>query len=199
MLPLLAMGLPVLAKAVGGALGLIDHPAARVAAEALGAVTSAIDNREISPEQLAEANRHAEAMARIEADVAGQELAADTDRLTEINRSMRAEAGSDDAYTRRWRPTWGYVTAATWALQSLALAGCVVAATWMAAKGHPGAAATLLDGATALAGALSVQWAIALSVLGVAVSARSKDKATAAGQAPAPGTVGALLGRIGGK
>ena len=47
-------------------------------------------------------------------------------------------------------------------------------------------------------GALTVQWSVALAVLGVNVSKRSQDKATHAGQAPTPGILGAVVNRIAG-
>ena len=70
---------------------------------------------------------------------------------------------------RRWRPIWGYVTAG------------------------PNA---LLAGAAGLLGALAVQWSVALAVLGVNVAKRSEDKATQAGQTPAPGILGAIVNGI---
>ena len=99
---------------------------------------------------------------------------------------------------RRWRPTWGYFTAGAWALQSiaiLALSGGAIAATL---KGESVAANALLGAAAELLSALTVQWSVALAVLGVNVSKRSQDKAAQAGQAPAPGILGAIVNRIAG-
>lgn len=156
------IGLPLLARILGGALSRVDHPAAKAAADALGQVGVALP-----PEQVAEANRHLETMARI----ASEE---DRETIREVNASLRAEAASDDAYVRRMRPTFGYVMAATWAAQMGAVAWIVVRA--------PAEAAAVIEAL----GALSVVWSVGLSVLGVYVYKRSADKALAAGN-PQPG------------
>ena len=105
-------------------------------------------------------------------------LAAETNQLTEINKTMRAEAAANDAYVRRWRPTYGYVTAATWFLQACAITAAIVAASFV----HPEDADKIMQGVAALMGALGLMWSIALSVLGINVNARSADKRVAAGQ-----------------
>lgn len=188
---LASVGLPLLVKAVGGALGMIDNPVAKTAAEALDGVGKAMDAKAITPEQVAEGNRHMERMAEIDAD-------REMEIIGQVNATMRAETQADDPYTRRWRPTWGYVTAFTWGVQGLAVVFCLLGATWAAIDGKADVVTALLTGAASLAGALSIQWAVALSVLGVSVVKRSDDKAVAAGQAPAPGLLGALANRIAG-
>lgn len=110
-------------------------------------------------------------------------LQAQVAQQAQINKTMRAEAGSDDPFVRRWRPTWGYVCAGTWGVQSLALLWVAIGAvSVIKGGGDPG---PLLQGAAALAGALTVQWGMALAVLGVNVTSRSKDKQVASGQQPA--------------
>ncbi len=151
------IGLPVLARLVGGALGAIDHPAAQAAAEALKGAGAAL-----APAQVAEANRHIEALA-------GMENGFDRDALREVNASLRAEAASEDAYVRRMRPTFGYVMAATWAAQMGAVAWTVLRA--------PAEAAAVIESL----GALSLVWSVGLSVLGVYVYRRSSEKTLAAG------------------
>ena len=108
-------------------------------------------------------------------------LAAETKQISEVNATMRAEAAASDPYVRRWRPTWGYVTAGSWAMQSLAIFCVCMAAIFSddAAK-----ASALFNGAATLAGALTAQWSVALAVLGVNVYKRSDDKAVAAGKQP---------------
>lgn len=93
----------------------------------------------------------------------------DTKRLAEVNATMRAEAGSQDAYVRRWRPTMGY--AVTFAFVTIVLAGAY------AIYQRPEDAASVI-------GALMAIIAMALGVLGVAVRERSKDKQVAAGITP---------------
>ena len=127
----------------------------------------------IAPEQVAEANRHIEAMARIEAE-------RERDVVAEINATMRTESRSEDAYVRRWRPTFGYAVALTWTVQMAGLTYAVIAT--------PQYAGEIL----AAVGSLSLIWGVALSVLGINVVKRSQDKALQAGQG-LPTTLGGRL------
>lgn len=111
-------------------------------------------------------------------------LEAETQRLAQVNRTMRAEAGSADPFVRRWRPTFGYLAALTWAAQTGAIVYAIVAT--------PQWAAELIQSITAL----TPMWSVALAVLGIQVRERSKDKAVAAGQRPEPGILGAIAERI---
>lgn len=151
------IGLPVLVSIIGGVLGMIENPAAQKASDALGKVSEAIASGGISPEQLAEANRHTEKMAEME--IAGNQTA-----LAEVNQSLRSEIASGDAYVRRMRPTFGYLMALTWAAQMFGIAYVIIfdtdkAGVVMAAMGN-----------------LSAIWAVGLSVLGIYVYKRSDEK-----------------------
>lgn len=53
-------------------------------------------------------------------------LESETARLTEINKTMRVEAAANDGFVRRWRPTFGYMVALTWLIQSVAIAWAMV-------------------------------------------------------------------------
>lgn len=97
-------------------------------------------------------------------------LEAETTRLSEINQTMRAEATANDGYVRRWRPTFGYMVALTWLVQSVAIAWTMVA--------EPTEAANLINAVTAL----TPMWGIALSILGINITSRSRDKRVAKGQ-----------------
>lgn len=154
---LAGVGLPLLIKTVGSALGLIDNPIAKTAASALGEVSSAIDAGSIKPEEVAEADRHIERMAELESDER-------TAALREVNESLRVEVASGDAYVRRMRPTFGYVIAATWGLLMGAVAYTVVVD-----PGHAGAVVEAV-------GSLSAIWTVGLSVLGIYVYKRSDEK-----------------------
>lgn len=151
------IGLPVLASILADALGRIDHPAAKGASRALDELDKALAQGQITNEQIAEANRHTERMAEMK--MKEFELA-----LSETNKSLRTEVGSDDAYVRRMRPTFGYLMAFTWAAQMFALAYIMVFRTQEAA--------TVMQAV----GSLSVIWTVGLSVLGVYVYKRSEDK-----------------------
>jgi hypothetical protein len=122
----------------------------------------------------------------------------ETRRLEIVNATIRAEASAGDAYVRRWRPTWGYVTAGAWALQAVALFIAVGGATLAAMRGEAGAAAELLGGLARMLDGMTLVWSVALTVLGVAVHSRSRDKAVAAGAPPKPGLAGALARLVGG-
>lgn len=151
------IGLPILIEFVARALGGIDHPVTKGASKALEEVEGVLAGGLISPDQMIEANRHAEEMARI--NMQEYEIS-----LTEINESLRAEIISQDLYIRRMRPTFGYIMAFTWALQMMAISFIVIFDTEKVA--------IVLEG---IAG-LSTIWAVGLSVLGVYVYKRSEDK-----------------------
>ncbi len=173
---LLGMGLPVLSDLVGRALGQIDNPVAQTAANALSQVGSSIAAGNITPEQVGEANRHLEAMTKLDNE---RELG----MAEQINQTMRAEAASEDAWTRRWRPFFGYIVATSWGIQSAAVAWVMLKMPAQA----PEIIKALSDNAT--------MWWMALGVLGIAVVKRSEDKALAAGQTPPPGLIDRLLPR----
>lgn len=155
--PLLALGLPVVANIVAEALGRIDNPVARAAAGALGEVGEAFSAGAITPEQMQEANRHAEAMAAMQAE---ENKAA----YEQVNESLRAEIASDDAYVRRMRPTFGYIIAATWGAQMMAVAYVMVFDTIQA---------NMVINAMQSMGTI---WTVGLSVLGIYVYKRSEEK-----------------------
>ncbi len=151
------VGLPILIEILGRSVGKIDHPAAQSAARALGELDAALAGGLISNEQMAEANRHAEAMA----ELAMKERQAG---IAEVNESLRTEVASNDPYVRRMRPTFGYLMALTWAAQMFGLAYVVIFETAQAAA--------VLQGMSSL----SAIWAVGLSVLGIYVYKRSEDK-----------------------
>lgn len=151
------IGLPILIEFVMQGLSRIEHPVAQGATQALEKVEGALVGGLISPDQIAEANRHAEVMA--EMNMKQYETS-----LAEINESVRAEVASDDKYVRRMRPTFGYLMAGTWAAQMFGIAYVIVFQTEKAAF--------ILEGMAAL----STIWAVGLSVLGIYVYKRSEDK-----------------------
>ncbi|MCE7887208.1 MAG: ribokinase [Alphaproteobacteria bacterium PRO2] len=151
------IGVPVLVAILSDALGKMNSPLSQTAADALGKITGAIQTGEISSEQIAEANRHAEKMAELE--IQQNQLL-----LSETAQSLRAEIASDDKFVRRMRPTFGYFMAVTWAAQMLAIAYVIVFQTEKSAF--------VLNAM----GNLSAIWAMGLSVLGIYVYKRSEEK-----------------------
>ncbi|MEI6558578.1 MAG: 3TM-type holin [Rhodospirillaceae bacterium] len=172
------VGLPLLVRTVGSALGMIDNPLAASAAAALRAVDGGITSSEIPPEAVAEANRHVERLAELES--AGIQAA-----LKEVNQSARAEIASEDAYVRRMRPTFGYVMALTWGAQMTALAYIIVT--------DPAAAGAVV----AAMASLGTIWSVGLGVLGIYVYKRSDEKRQgAAGDTGDFGSLGGLAERL---
>ena len=154
---LTTIGLPVLMDIVAQALGQIDNPLTRGAAQTLQDVNKAWQDGQITQEQRSEANRHMERMAELE-------LQKHEVNLSEVNKTLRQELSSEDKYVRRMRPTFGYLMALTWAAQMLGIAYVIIFDTAMAG--------IILNAMSSL----SAIWGIGLSVLGVYVYKRSEDK-----------------------
>lgn len=158
MLPiLLQAGLPALIKGLAEGLKNVNTPVAQGASGALGALLTAFDKEEISPEQFTELNRHMEKMQELEANERQS-------AIEQINESLRAEVASSDPYVRRMRPTFGYIIAVTWAAQMLSIAYVIAFETPQAA---------LVINAVESLGTI---WAVGLSVLGIYVYKRSEEK-----------------------
>ncbi len=147
------LGLSFLTTTLSKVLSKIDNDFAKNASEALKDVEKEITNGAISIDQMKEANRHIEQLA-----------VQDTQKLTEINTSLRAEILSDDKYVRRMRPTFGYLMALTWAAQMFGVAYIMVFET--------DKASVVIEAIESL----SAIWAVGLSVLGIYVYKRSEDK-----------------------
>jgi len=154
------IGIPALVTILAEALGSVNNPVTKSASEALGKVSEAVKNGGLSQEQLAEVNRHAEAIAGAQAE---EYKAA----MEQVNTSLRAEIASEDQYVRRMRPTFGYLMAITWAAQMLGVAYVIVFETAQAGV------------VLAAMSSLSAIWAVGLSVLGIYVYKRSEDKKSA--------------------
>lgn len=150
-------GIPFLINLLNESLKSLDSPVAKGAVQALEQVDAAIKAGQITNEQLAEANRHAEVMAKTQAE----ELRA---AVAQVNESLRAEIASEDKFVRRMRPTFGYLMALTWAAQMLGIAYIIIFDTEKAGE------------IMAAMGSLSAIWAVGLSVLGIYVYKRSEDK-----------------------
>lgn len=151
------IGLPVLIELISGSLGSSNSKTAQKASGALNDVLEAINTKSISPNQQLEINRHTERLVELLIQEKGS-------TLSEINKSLRKEVGSSDAYVRRMRPTFGYLIAISWTVQMLSLSYILIYET---EKAH------LIINAMESLGTI---WAVALSVLGVYVYKRSEDK-----------------------
>jgi hypothetical protein len=165
---LLALGqlVPSLLRWVG------SDKAAAVADQAV-AVAQKITGASDADAAVAALQAHPELLVQYQQAVSAvvlAELEADCKQLESVNSTMRAEATSADPYVRRARPTFLYAMALTWTAQTLGLIAAVLL--------QPTLGAALLQAAADL----TTLWGIALTVVGVAVKARSDDKARALGQ-----------------
>ncbi len=151
------LGVPALVRIIKGALEGVDDPVSEGAKDALEAYLSAVKSGQITQEKIAEANRHAEALLKLEIEREGV-------AFTEINHSLRAEIASNDKYVRRMRPTFGYLMALTWAAQMLGAAYVIIFKTE-----ESGQVLSALNSLTAI-------WTVGLSVLGIYVYKRSREK-----------------------
>lgn len=170
---------PAVATAIGGpAAGGITAGAARMVTGLLGIENSpeALVGALQDPAKLAELKRidndHRLELEKLRMQAEAADAAEKTARLVEINRTIRAEAASNDAYVRRWRPTFGYLMALAWLLQSGAIGWALV--NDLSQAGEMAQAVT----------ALTPMWSVALAILGINVHKRSQDKRVAAGQQP---------------
>lgn len=159
------LGLPLLLEALLPSVRSLPQARGAEAGEALARLGEDLSARPLDRQASAEVHRHLEQGLALR-------LAHEGAALEEVNRSLRTEAVSGDAYVRRWRPTFGYAVAIAWSIQMLAL-------SWTIAV-SPAAATDLLSNL----GGLGFLWGVALSVLGVNVVKRSQDKAVAFGAAP---------------
>ena len=97
-------------------------------------------------------------------------LASETSRIESINSTMRTEAVSGDAWQRRWRPFWGYISGTAFFIQILAIIYIMIV--------QPAAAAAII----ASIASLQVFWSVPLAVLGISAYQRGKEKRTALGE-----------------
>jgi hypothetical protein len=103
--------------------------------------------------------------------------AADNTQLDIINQTIRAETVSTDGYNRRWRATFGYCVSFAWAYMFF---GFVTIIGWVIFE-TPEQAGGVISAISGLLSATFPLWTVALSILGVTVYKRSKDKEVAAG------------------
>ena len=98
------------------------------------------------------------------------ELAHETAQVEAVNATMRQEAVSGDAWQRRWRPFWGYISGVAFFIQILAIIYVMI---WVPLQ------AVAIIGAIA---SLQVFWGVPLAVLGVSAYQRGKEKRVALGE-----------------
>ncbi len=183
------------APMIGRLLGLI-LPGAGLVGEVIGGITSMIAGElgvKETPEAVAIAIKDPAALAKLKElelthayDLRVMVLQADTARLADINKTIRAEAGSEDKYVRRMRPTFGYSMCLNMQIFFFAILWTV----WTNPDKAPAIIRAMGDG-------MSVTLPTGLAVLGIYLKKRSDDKNTAAGHAPPVGLLGQAMKMIG--
>ena len=174
---ILGTAAPILGTILGGPLGLAGG---KILGTILGvdgtdeaALEAALKN---NPEALAKVK-----LAEFEMKVELQKIALQAEsisaekeinNLAQVNRTIRAETKSEDAYVRRWRPTFGYTICFAWAVQFLSSATAIL---YSAFSSNP-AAGLLAENVIKWNASTMPLWAIALPILGVSVYKRSQDK-----------------------
>lgn len=148
------------ASMVTGLLGVENSPAGLVAATQ-------------DPEKRAELirinNEHREKLERMRLDAEAAHAAEETARLAEINKTIRAELGTDGWWRAGWRPFNGWMLALSLASVNLGLVAVVIM--------DPARLAEVVD---------VLIWSVVAqgAVQGVNIRQRSNDKARQLGQAP---------------
>ncbi|MEI8609948.1 3TM-type holin [Enterovibrio norvegicus] len=184
---------------LGGAAPLIGTVIGGPAGGAVGAMVASALGVEATPEAIeAELRSNPDALItlkKLESDerVRLRELALDQSKIESEERKLaittqaatqQAELASNDAYVRRWRPTFGYAMCLAWSLLFFGLAYALVF--------HPKEAASNVNAVVALTPLFSV----ALAVLGISIHKRSQDKQVAKGILPS-GALGTIKKAIG--
>lgn len=132
---------------------------------------------------LEESNRHSFQMAVLDLQRVS---------LQEQATTQRAELKSNDKYVARWRPTFGYILAFSFLVINVAFAYVV-----MKVVQDPTSMAATVTALSGLLGPISIIWGFAMSVLGINIHQRSKDKQTAAGIPQGDGLLSKLKGALG--
>lgn len=188
-MPILA-ALAQLAPSILGLFNSDDKTTADKVGGVLTAAATAVSGKPTPEEALEVIKGDPMLLERFRADVERQSVEiyrSETDRLTQVNKTMRVEATSKHAFVRNWRPYIGYVVGTALGVQLIGL-------TIMpfAIPNSLGQVAQVLTAALPL-------WAVACTLLGVQAAKRSNDKQVAAGQAPASGLAAVVNAFKGGK
>ena len=102
------------------------------------------------------------------------ELAHETAQIQAVNATMQQEAVSGDAWQRRWRPFWGYISGTAFFMQIVAIIYIMIFKPLLAA------------GIIASIASLQVFWSVPLAVLGISAYQRGKEKRVALGETISP-------------
>lgn len=168
----MGFGFDDVGKIVGEAAPLVGGLLGGPAGSAVGGMVASALGVENDPEKIKKAvENDPEAAVKLrqleqehQRELRSMTLEAETTRLAEVNKTYRTELASKDGYTRRMRPTFGYIVAASILAEAAALVWAIVADP---AK---------MEMAIQFVRAMSIPQSIALTVLGVYVKKRSDEK-----------------------
>lgn len=179
---IVGMGLPLLGTAIAGPAG--------------GAVGSLVANvlgvREPTPEKImgrldSESEKARLALESLQAqhrfELESLSLQCATREIQAVNMTMQAESKSEDPWSRRWRPFWGFCSAVAWTVMAFGIA-------WDIATGKGG------EVIGALAHVPESYWLIPLTILGVASYHRGKKQRIEAGESLVSKGGGSFMERI---
>ena len=165
-----------LGKTVAGFAPLLGGVVGGPAGAGIGSIIASVFGVEDKPDAIAKAIASDPAAAiklkKIELDHKVELLDIALRMLKVVNETMQVEISSGDPFVRRWRPFYGYCVAVSWLVQML---GFTFVFGYTAIK-NPDKLMLVIQQFAVLSGSLIALWGIALTVLGVSVHKRSKDK-----------------------
>lgn len=183
----IGLGAPILGSALGGPLGGV---AGKILADALGAsdptpaaVNDAIARARTDPAAAAQA---AEAARAAEANWLAALAEAGKAQVAEVGETMRAEAASGNPLQRCWRPLYAL---------ELTLLECPAFAVVLG-HGLWNGKVEIINGLATLSGLIMTYMAARFGVLGVYVSARSREKQSALTGEAVPSIIGEVVKAI---
>lgn len=175
-----ALGAPVLGAALGGPLG---GAAGQILADALGAPATPANVERAIVQQSAGQTASPDAIARAESEWIAALAAVGRAQVSEVAQTQRAEMVADNWLQRVWRPVYALELSL---FECPAFAFTLLRALW---NGHgPG-----IEGFASLSGLLMAYFAARFGVLGVYVTARSREKQACATGQNVPGVLADLV------
>lgn len=116
------------------------------------------------------------------------DIKAEAAKIESVNRTMRVEAQSEDKWTRRWRPFWGFCSCIAFFIVCGAIA-------WAIFSGN----AVVLKELGNIVTAIAILFSIPGAILGVASWHRGQKQRIQAGEVKGPGLISTMVGRLAGK
>lgn len=112
-------------------------------------------------------------------------IKAEAARIESVNATMRVEAQSEDKWTRRWRPFWGFSSCIAFFMICAAIA-------WSIFSGD----SVVLKELGSIVTAIAILFSIPGAILGVASWHRGQKQRVQAGEVKGPGLIKTLVGGL---